>query len=182
MNLRRISIGILAIASLLLASNPAISAFNDSRALITPPKTADGFWAPGYIGVDSTPAEQLFVFPSYLLKFDGNEGSWSKVTACTSMSAPGCLGGTRYSARAELQPCSTTLTSDCLKEFIVKDSNGNPVTATLVTDKVAPFPQSFTGDPGMWLPTGGDPLIYSIPAAPHASGDLYMVKPDVLMR
>ena len=163
-------------------NSPAYSAFKDINQIAVPPKTADGFWAPGYIGIDSAPAEQLFQFSSYLLKFNGAPGNWSKVTACSSFKSPECAGGDLYSARAEFQPCTSANPTDCFKDFFVKDSNGQTLQATLVTDKVAPFKQQFTGDQNVWLPNGGDPLVYSIPSAPHAAGDLYMVKPDVFMK
>lgn len=176
--------GILAILSslaLILAYSPYSSA--DSTAeewQAIAPQDANGF-IPGYIGVDSKPSEQLLTFTSYLLNFEGAEGNTTKVTACTSYSDSNCTGGYVMRSRAELQPCTTSNPTDCFKGLVVKDANGKALSATLVTNKVVPNNQVFAGDQSVWLPTGGSPLVYSIPEAAHDGGILYLVKPDVVM-
>jgi hypothetical protein len=110
-------------------------------------------------------------------------GTTSKVDfagTCSSLSDPNCLTWDRLQFRSDLQPCSPAIPSDCFNGLIVKDSNGKDIASTLVTDAIASLKQSYTGSPEKNLPTGGAPLIFSIPGAAHSGGDLYMVKPDLV--
>lgn len=160
------------------------SSFADTSTqnwVATPPKDQFGNALPGYIGVDSKPSQQLLLFPSYLVNFSGTKGSPTQVSACSSLSDPLCAGGYLINARAELQPCTTSNPTDCFLELIVKDASGKTLKATQVTDVMQPMKQNFQGNQKAWLPTGGNPLIFKIPDAVHAGGDLYLVKPDLLM-
>ena len=180
MKLRPALIALVAASTLVFASNSFAAGKTSYDP--TPPLNPDGTKQMGLIGIDSQPSEQLLNFGSYLLKFEGQPGSFTKVSTCKSYMDAECSGGSIYQARAELQPCTTSNPTDCFKSIIVKDSTGKDIAATLVTDKMAILRQNFTGSQSTWLPTGGNPLIYNIPGAPHASGSYYMVKPDVLLR
>ena len=171
----------------LLIALPILSSFtsfadtSSQSWLANPPKDQFGNAIPGYIGVDSKPSQQLLLFPSYLVNFIGTKGSPTQVLSCSSLSDPRCAGGYLMHSRAELQPCTTTNPTDCFLELIVKDSTGKAIKATQVTDVMLPMKQNFQGDQKALLPTGGNPLIFKIPDAAHAGGDLYMVKPDLNM-
>ena len=82
---------------------------------------------------------------------------------CLTCKRSGVNGARCARLRSDLQPCSPTIPSDCFNGLIVKDSNGKDITSTLVTDAIAPLKQSYTGSPEKNLPTGGAPLIFSIP-------------------
>lgn len=163
-------------------SNSAITTGSDEEWEAVAPKDELGIWAPGYIGIDSKPSEQLLLFPSFLLNFIGEPGKPTKVSACTSPSDANCVGGYAMRARAELQPCSTTNPTDCFLDLLVRDATGKDLSSTLVTDQMQPMQQTFTGDQKLWLPTGGNPLLFRIPDAKHSGGALYLVKPDVIMQ
>ena len=181
MKIRRLLTAALAIAALSISlTSTSFANSADEEFVAESPKSADGQYLNGYIGVDSKPSEQLLTFTSFLLNFEGAPGSVSKVTACTSVSDSNCGSGFRFFSRSELQPCSPSNPSDCFKELIVKNSIGAPIAAKLV-DQIVPNKQAFSGDSSLWLPKGGAPLLYSIPGAKHDGGELYLVKPDVVM-
>jgi hypothetical protein len=135
----------------------------------------------GFIGVDSRPSEQLLSFPSYYDSFEGPIGNPTSINICASSSDEKCLNFSLQNVRAELVPCSAQELSDCLQSLIVRDASGKDIPATLTTGLMAPVKTVFKGDPAIGLPSGGNPLLYSIPGASHSGGDLYLVKPDLFL-
>ena len=181
MKLRKITIVAISVA-LMAAASPAfgdVTSF-DEEWVLQPAFDNDGV-LPGFIGVDSRPSEQLLAFPSYYDSFEGPIGNPTAINICSSSSDEKCKNFTLQNVRAELVPCSAEEVSDCLNALIVRDANGKDIPATLTTGLMAPVATVFKGDASLGLPTGGNPLIYSIPGAPHAGGDLYLVKPDLFL-
>jgi len=134
----------------------------------------------GLIGINTQASVQAMTYSSYLLSLRGTTSRVDFAGTCSSLSDPHCQLWDKIAFRSDLQSCTATNPSDCFNGLIVKDANGADVAATLVADAVAPLKQSFTGSPEKNLPTGGAPLIFSIPGAAHSGGDLYMVKPDLV--
>jgi len=141
----------------------------------------DGGTIAGYIGVDSKPAEQLLQFPSYFNNLDGPVGAPTAVNSCTSAADPKCQSFYLQNVRAELVPCSAEEPSDCLKALIVRDAAGKDIPTFAKYELMGEVKTLFKGDQSLGLPTGGKPLLYSIPGAAHNGGDLYLVKPDLFL-
>lgn len=134
----------------------------------------------GLIGINTQASVQAMTYSSYLLSLRGTTSKVDFAGTCSSLSDPNCLTWDKLQFRSDLQPCSAAIPSDCFNGLIVRDSNGKDIAATLVSDAIAPLKQSYAGSPEKSLPTGGAPLIFSIPGATHSGGDLYMVKPDLV--
>jgi len=181
MKFRKISTAAISLA-LLCASAPSfadVTSF-DEEWVLQPAFDNDGV-LPGFIGVDSRPSEQLLAFPSYYDSFEGPIGNPTAINICATSSDEKCKNFTLQNVRAELVPCSTEDPSDCLNALIVRDATGKEIPATLTSGLMAPVATIFKGDASIGLPTGGNPLLYSIPGAAHAGGNLYLVKPDLFL-
>ena len=172
--IRIISIVVLALVAAMAPSFAADAPSFDEEWVQTAPETV------GLIGINTQASVQAMTYSSYLLSLRGTTSHVDFAGTCTSLADENCLTWDKLQYRSDLQPCSAATPSDCFNGLIVRDSNGKDVPATLVTDAIAPLSQIFTGSPEKNLPTGGAPLVFSIPGAPHSGGDLYMVKPDLV--
>ena len=172
--IRIVSIVVLALVAAMAPSFAADAPSYDEQWVETAPETV------GLIGINTQASVQDMTYSSYLLSLRGTTSHVDFAGTCSSLSDPNCLTWDKIAFRSDLQPCSSANPSDCFNGLIVKDSTGADVAATLVADGVAPLKQGFTGSPEKNLPTGGAPLIFSIPGAAHSGGDLYMVKPDLV--
>ena len=181
MKFRQFTIALLA-GALLLNVAPSFAEVTsyDEEWSLQPASDNDGVIT-GFIGVDSRPSEQLLAFPSYYDSFEGPIGNPTAINICASSSDEKCKNFTLQNVRAELVPCSTEITSDCLNALIVRDSSGKDIPTTLTSGLMAPVATVFQGNPSIGLPTGGNPQLYSIPGAAHSGGDLYLVKPDLFL-
>lgn len=169
------------LAGLLIAASASTASAADSPSW-------DEEWVPpyqtqpytfGYIGIDSTPSEQLLSFPSYFVSIAGSQETVTSVNTCSSAKDPVCANWYFQQARSTLVPCDASITMDCLLGIEVWDPAGRPVNVTPLANMVQPDPQAFNGDPAVGLATGGLPSVYSIPGAKHDGGDLYLVKADL---
>ena len=172
--IRIVSIVVLALLGAMAPSVAADPPSFDEEWVQSAPATV------GLIGINTQASVQAMTYSSYLLSLRGTTSKVDFAGTCSSLSDPNCLTWDRLQFRSDLQPCSPTIPSDCFNGLIVKDSNGKEIPSTLVADAIAPLKQSYTGSPDKNLPTGGAPLIFSIPGAAHSGGDLYMVKPDLV--
>ena len=172
--IRIVSIVVLALLGAMAPSVAADPPSFDEEWVQSAPATV------GLIGINTQASVQAMTYSSYLLSLRGTTSKVDFAGTCSSLSDPNCLTWDKLQFRSDLQPCSAAIPSDCFNGLIVKDSNGKEIASTLVTDAIAPLKQSYTGSPEKSLPTGGAPLIFSIPGAAHSGGDLYMVKPDLV--
>jgi hypothetical protein len=181
MKFRKISTAAISLA-LLVTSAPSfadVTSFDEEWVLQS--AFDEGGTIAGYIGVDSKPSEMLLQFPSYYNNFEGPNGAPTAVNTCTSSADPKCQNFSLQNVRAELVPCSTEDPSDCLKSLIVRDAAGKDIPTFAKYELMGEVKTLFKGDPTIGLPTGGKPLLYSIPGAAHNGGDLYLVKPDLFL-
>lgn len=172
--IRIVSIVVLALIGAMAPSVAADPPSYDEQWVQSGPETV------GLIGINTQASVQAMTYSSYLLSLRGTTSKVDFAGTCSSLSDPNCLSSDKLQFRSDLQPCSAAIPSDCFNGLIVKDKNGGDIAATLVADAIAPLKQGFTGSPEKNLPTGGAPLIFSIPGAAHSGGDLYMVKPDLV--
>jgi hypothetical protein len=178
---RKLTIAFISLALLVNAFPSFGEATSFDEEWVLQPAYDNGGVIPGYIGVDSRPSEQLLSFPSYYDSFQGPIGNPTAINICTSSADEKCQDFSLQNVRAELVPCSTEEISDCLQSLIVRDSSGKDIPTTLTTGLMAPVKTVFKGNPSLGLPSGGNPLLYSIPGAAHVGGDLYLVKPDLFL-
>jgi hypothetical protein len=134
---------------------------------------------PGQYGILVQQSLELLRFSSYLISLDGSKDKVESVTACKSFADPLCAKTVVQQMSANLQFCSEKITSECVTAMSARNAAGKelkvnyegPIESSLIYD--------FAGDSTKGLPTGGPPLIFSIPEAPHAGGDKYMLKVEM---
>ena len=134
---------------------------------------------PGQYGILVQQSLELLRFSSYLISLDGSKDKVESVTACKSFTDPLCAKTVIQQMSANLQLCSEKITSECVTGMSARNAAGKelkvnyegPIESSLIYD--------FAGDSTKGLPTGGPPLIFSIPEAPHTGGDKYMLKVEM---
>ena len=134
---------------------------------------------PGYTGYLVNNTRSLARFYSFLATFKVDNGRIAGMRPCASLSeCPSDFSG--QVADINLTLCKSSSQSDC----IVGISTENTLThesSSLAIDKselTAGFNAIIKGNRSKGLPEGGNPLVISLPSAPHAGGDLYLVKSD----
>jgi hypothetical protein len=132
----------------------------------------------GYLLQDSA---EITRFNSGLISFKvDSAGKVESVTACSTLSQAGCEFTIRQFYRAVLQICDANTTVDCLTKVFAKTDDGKEleiIPAGIFADKGK---YDFVGDASQNLPTGGGAILIRIPGAPHAGGDLYLVKSEMV--
>ncbi|MEI7797780.1 MAG: hypothetical protein WCI68_03340, partial [Actinomycetes bacterium] len=134
---------------------------------------------PGQYGILVQQSLELLRFSSYFISLDGSKDKVESVTACKSFTDPLCAKTVVQQMSANLQLCSEKIISECVTGMSARNAAGKelkvnyegPIESSLIYD--------FAGDPTKGLPTGGPPLIFSIPEAPHPGGDKYMLKVEM---
>ena len=137
-----------------------------------PPGLAD------YQGYYHNDLEGLTRFGSGLLNFgvDAN-GKVTSVASCTSLSDAACSTPGQKQYHAVLPYCADNSQSDCISEVTATSSSGTKLDVKVLGTVNSDNKQDYVGDPVQGLPTGSEPTLVEIPGAPHAGGDLYLVKP-----
>ena len=102
-------------------------------------------------------------------------GEFKDVKSCSSMNDPKCADVTAWGASSLFDFCSETQAIDCIEKVEVVKSNGEVIPVKLGQVFPGPRPQDYLGDPEMNLPSGGSTRLFSIPDAPHSSGDKYLL-------
>ena len=109
---------------------------------------------------------QLSVLQGY-----GDTGS----TVCKSTSEAACASNNSFGYNSILKVCNNSSDLDCISEVSAVDSNGNLSPAKFSKYTVANHLNAYPADPQAGIPAGDMPSIWSIPSAPHASGNDYAV-------
>ena len=175
-SLKKVAITLLTASLLISLQSPAVGEVT---------KPIDEQWKrtaaskPGQYGILIQQSLELLRFSSYLISLDGSKDKVESVIACKSFSDPLCAKAVVQQMSANLQLCSEKITSECVTGMSARNAAGKelkvnyegPIESSLIYD--------FTGDSTKGLPTGGPPLIFSIPEAPHAGGDKYMLKVEM---
>ncbi|MSO33151.1 MAG: hypothetical protein EXQ80_01840 [Candidatus Nanopelagicaceae bacterium] len=176
MSLKKVAITVLTASLLISLQSPALGEVA---------KPIDEQWKrtaaskPGQYGILIQQSLELLRFSSYLISLDGSKDKVESVIACKSFTDPLCAKTVVQQMSANLQLCSEKITSECVTGMSARNAAGKelkvnyegPIESSLIYD--------FAGDATKGLPTGGPPLIFSIPEAPHAGGDKYMLKVEM---
>ena len=105
------------------------------------------------------------------------QGSLPKMFHCTNIDSAACVKYPVISANAFLQPCSTSVLTNCIEEFWAIDLNGQKVIATNPTAYPNHSQWDYAGNEELNLPVGGTPAVWSIPGATNGGGsDQYMAQ------
>ena len=132
----------------------------------------------GYLLQDSA---EITRFNSGLISFKlTSSQTIDTITACSSLAQVGCEFTAKQFYRAILQKCDSVNTVDCITKVFAKSDDGKELDvqpAGIFADK-GKF--DFQGDASQNLPTGGGAILVKIPDAPHAGGDLYLIKSEMV--
>ena len=176
MSLKKLAITLLTAGLLISLQTPALG---DGAKLIDEQWKRTAASKPGQYGILVQQSLELLRFSSYLISLDGSKDKVESVTACKSFTDPLCAKTVVQQMSANLQLCSEKIISECVTGMSARNAAGKelkvnyegPIESSLIYD--------FAGDSTKGLPTGGPPLIFSIPEAPHAGGDKYMLKVEM---
>lgn len=134
---------------------------------------------PGYTGYLVNNTRSLVRMSSFLATFKRDGDKISGMKPCGSLSdCPNEF--TEQVADINLTFCNNAMEQNCIRGVRVTDVNTREVSYkyTQHPELTVDFKAEVQGDESVDLPSGGNPLVVSIPAAPHAGGDLYLIKND----
>jgi len=169
----RIIIG-LVIAALLAPtlSHAADSVDEQFQSLAMPGANSLGFQA-NESNFSKTEVSSWFNFTTS----DGTpSGKVTNIAICNTGKEPGCEFSVYAMYRAVLPACIGAADTNCLSEITAVDANGK----SLKVNTLSTFPtlryEDFAGDLTQGVPRGSGAVLVSIPEAPHAGGDNYLMK------
>ena len=104
------------------------------------------------------------------------KGSVTNIAICNTGKEPGCAFTVWATYRAILPACVGTSDTNCLSEITAINADGK----SLKVNTLSTFPafrfEDFEGDLAQGVPRGSGAVLVSIPEAPHAGGDNYLMK------
>lgn len=103
-------------------------------------------------------------------------GKITNIAICNTGKEPGCEFSVHAMYRAVLPACIDGADTNCLSEITAVDATGK----SLKVNTLSTFPtfryEDFQGDLAQGVPRGSGAVLVSIPEAPHAGGDNYLMK------
>ena len=103
-------------------------------------------------------------------------GKVTNIAICNTGKEPGCEFSVYAMYRAVLPACIDGADTNCLSEITAVDAAGK----SLKVNTLSTFPtfrfEDFAGDLAQGVPHGSGAVLVSIPEAPHAGGDNYLMK------
>jgi len=174
-----------------LKKKSKFSAFLIAVALISPtlahgadaiPEQWETLPAPGagYIGYQANESAMANTQASSWINFTSDTGSIdgkvTKVAICDTGSEEGCEYTIYSSYRAVLPICVDAADINCVSEIFATDASGTKLAISPATVFPTSSPQAFAGNKSLNVPRGSGAVLVSIPGAPHAGGDQYLVK------
>ena len=134
----------------------------------------------GYIGYEANEASFANTEASTWINFTSDNGKMdgkvTKVAICNTGSEDGCNFSVYSFYRAVLPKCADAADINCISEIYATDASGKKLTVGAATVFPAVNPQAFAGNKALNGPHGSGAVLVSIPGAPHAGGDKYLVK------
>jgi hypothetical protein len=134
---------------------------------------------PGYTGYLVNNTRALVRFSSFLATFKRDGQKIAGMKPC------GSLGECPNQFDAQVADINLTLCNNPREENCIRGIRTTDLTTRKVSTKfevrpelTADFKSEIKGDASVDLPNGGNPLVVSIPSAPHVGGDLYLIKSD----
>lgn len=103
-------------------------------------------------------------------------GKLTQVSICNTGKEPGCEFTVHAMYRAVIPACVGDSDINCISEITAVSADGK----SLKVNPISTFPevryQDFEGDLSLGVPRGSGAVLVSIPEAPHAGGDNYLMK------
>jgi hypothetical protein len=134
----------------------------------------------GYIGYETNDAVFANSEASTWINFTSDngkiDGKVTKVAICNTGSEDGCTFSVFSYYRAVLPVCTDAADINCISEILATDANGTKLVVSPSTVFPASNPQDFAGNKALNVPRGSGAALVSIPGAPHAGGDKYLIK------
>jgi hypothetical protein len=152
-------------------------------AFIAPGAVASGEsvtfeYAPGkgYFGINADPAFlNSFTNPFLSGREVGLDGLVKNVVACSSLNDPLCAKMNVFQSRSMMPLCVSEVETNCIESVSAVNAAGESLQVQTGEKFPGPQPQDFVGDPARKLPSGGPAPLITIPGAPHAGGDKYIL-------
>jgi len=134
----------------------------------------------GNIGYEANEAAFANTEASTWINFTSDNGKYdgkvTKVAICNTGSEDGCTFSVHSFYRAVLPVCLDATDVNCIVEILATDASGKKLTV----GSASVFPkdnlQAFVGNKALNVPRGSGAALVSIPDAPHAGGDQYLIK------
>jgi len=134
----------------------------------------------GYIGYEANEAAFANTEASTWINFTSDNGKYdgkvTKVAICNNGSEDGCNYSVYSFYRAVLPVCTDAADINCISEIFATDASGKKLTVGSATVFPTNNPQAFAGNKALNVPRGSGAALVSIPGAPHAGGDKYLIK------
>ena len=134
----------------------------------------------GYIGYEANEAAFANTEASTWINFTSDNGKMdgkvTKVAICNTGSEDGCNFTVYSYYRAVLPVCADATDINCITEIFATDASGKKLTVSSATVFPTNNPQAFAGNMSLNVPRGSGAALVSIPEAPHAGGDKYLIK------
>lgn len=102
-------------------------------------------------------------------------GDYLDMIVCKSTSDPDCAQSQFFQYNSILKVCGSTSDTDCIAQVSAIDSSGKSTNASFTKYTVINYMNAYPANPKLGIPAGDMPSIWSIPSAPHASGNEYAV-------
>lgn len=152
-------------------------------AMITPGASASGesvsfTYAPGkgYFGINADPAFlNSFTTPWLSGREVGADGIVQSVATCSSLSDPACAKMNVFKARTMMPMCISDADTNCIEMVSAINSAGENLEVQTGEKFPGAQSQDYVGDPARKLPSGGPAPLVTIPGAPHAGGNKYIL-------
>ena len=155
-----------------LSSASAETVIDEQFQVVNPP-------GPGYTGYLVNNTRSLVRFWSNIATFKVENNRIAGMARCKSLA--NCPTNFTFQvADINLKICNDASSIDCIAGITTQNTSTKKVVTTFIhkPQLTADFGAEVTGDSRVGLPNGGNPLVVSIPDAPHSAGDLYLVKSD----
>jgi hypothetical protein len=155
-----------------LSTAAAQTVVDEQFQVVNPP-------GPGYTGYLVNNTRSLVRFWSNVATFKLENNRISGMARCKTLEK--CPKNFTFQvADVNLKICKDATTIDCIAGITTRNTSTKKVTTTFIPRPklTADFGAEVIGDSEVGLPNGGNPLVVSIPEAPHSAGDLYLVKSD----
>ena len=159
-------------AAPLINTAQAVGEIDEQFQVVNPPGT-------GYTGYLVNNSRSLARFWTNVATFKVENQVITGMTRCKSMEK--CPADFTFQlGDMNLTPCANSAEVDCIAGITAKNLKTGAVSNSFTAkpELTANFDVAIKGDPSIGLPNGGNPLVVSIPSAPHSAGDLYLVKSD----
>ncbi len=134
----------------------------------------------GYIGYQANESAMANTEASSWINYTSDngtiDGKVTNISICNTGSEEGCDYSVYSSYRAVLPICSDATDINCISEIFATDASGTKLAISPATVFPENNPQAFAGNQALNVPRGSGAALVSIPGAPHAGGDQYLVK------